>query len=70
MESRWIHYRLFSLDEMVSLAMNPPEMIRALIGGDIPREIAERSMMPYWIAAQRMIHAFERDHAIDIGGEG
>jgi len=71
-EPTWRDYRLFEFDEMLSSATNAPPMIVALVGRPISREIAEKSMLLYWLNMSRMIHRWERDNVselIDVGGE-
>jgi len=62
---------LFSFDDVLEVTMNPPPVIRALVGR-ISRDVAERGMMSAWILASRRIHAWERStlsEHVDLGGE-
>lgn len=70
-EPTWKDYRLFELSEMLDSATNPPPIIVALVG-PISREIAEKSMLPYWLGINSTIIKWERanfEELVDIGGE-
>jgi hypothetical protein len=67
----WSEVGLFSLGEMTDRAVNhAPAQITALVGL-ISQEIADRTMLPYWIGLCRILHARDRQQSehIDIGGE-
>lgn len=64
-------YQLFELDEMLERVMSPHPLITRLVG-PIRREVAEKSVMPYWIKMNCHIMKWQRsnfEELVDVGGE-